>query len=74
MNTWPGKKVLVRPPEPGETPLSNSEVMHGQNIHLFANEKDEVDKWPIERLHTPAWAWKLDTTRKATVWDAIISA
>jgi hypothetical protein len=71
MITWPGKHVGVRPPEPGETPLSENEVMHGQNIELFANEKDEYDCWPIQRRYSPAGAWKIDTTRKATPWDAL---
>lgn len=72
MTTWPGKSVGVRAPEPNETPLSESEVMHGQNIGIFTTERDEYDCWPIQRLHTPSWGWKLTITKKATPWDALV--
>jgi hypothetical protein len=78
---WPGKKAGIRPPDPGETPLSWDEVKHLLGVKRLTgkesiHDQDDFDSWPIERRFIPAGLWGIRTPglRKAHPFDGLIQS
>jgi hypothetical protein len=62
----------LRPPAPGETPLSPDEICLGVSHHLIAPD-DDIDLWPVQQRWLGVGQWSIPPGPLAHPFAGLIS-